>query len=233
MLLVILIVRPDAMTSVGQYVLIAAILVWAVSHIPIFRQGVTVLSDRFTESAQIDENSIVGGLASRTMGGFTEALLHVTEIPVAGYGLGVGTNGGARFLMGYASFLLSENEWTRILLESGSFLGLAFLAWRTALALYLAVAAYRALKLGNTLPVFLFAAGVFAVLNAPLGQPTSAGFAVVLAGLCLAATRNAPVEPSDQGPRRQRVPRPLPSRSPFAAGLHSTPSPPINGSVDR
>jgi hypothetical protein len=92
---------------------------WAVSYLPIFREGVGILSDRFTESQ--DEASVVGGLVRRTVGGFTEGLLVLNQVPVGGYGLGVGTSGGASFLTGEASFLLAENEWSRILLRAGRF----------------------------------------------------------------------------------------------------------------
>ncbi len=155
------------------------------SYLPVFREGVGILSDRFTESAA--EASVVGGLVGRTVGGFTEGLLVLNRVPLGGYGLGVGTSGGASFLTGEASFLLAENEWSRILLESGPILGLAFLIWRSALTFKLGHFAIRQIRAGNTLPIFLFSAGLFVVLQGPFGQPTSLGFAVVFAGLCLAA----------------------------------------------
>ena len=61
--------------------------------------------------------------------------------------------------MGQSTFLLSENEWTRIIFESGPILGLAFLMWRTLLAVYLGVVSLRALTRGEILPLLLFSAG--------------------------------------------------------------------------
>ena len=178
---VILLVRPSLVDKFGRHLLLAAVVLWSVSYLPIFQEGIEVLSNRFTESA--DESSIVGGLVGRTVGGFTEGLLVLDRVPLGGYGLGVGTSGGASFLTGQASFLLAENEWSRILLESGPILGLAFLLWRTALAWKLGYFAIRQIRAGNTLPIFLFSAGIFVVLQGPFGQPTSLGFAVVFAGL--------------------------------------------------
>jgi hypothetical protein len=219
---VILLVRPALVNKFGRHLLVAAVVFWAVSYLPVFREGVGILSDRFTESAA--EASVVGGLIGRTVGGFTEGLLVLNRVPLGGYGLGVGTSGGASFLTGEASFLLAENEWSRILLESGPILGLAFLIWRSALTFKLGYLAIRQIRAGNTLPIFLFSAGLFVVLQGPFGQPTSLGFAVVFAGLCLAArplnlTTDSPNDASSKPP-----PRPM-RRSKYAERLHGSISP--------
>jgi hypothetical protein len=230
-LLIILLARPDLMTSIGRNILVAAVLLWVLSYVPFFRHGVSLLSERFTESAEIAETTVVGGLATRTISGFTEGLSRIPEAPLSGWGLGIGTNGGSAFLMGHSMFLLSENEWTRIVFESGPILGVAFLLWRVILAWHLLLQSWRALRAGNTLPIFLFSAGFFAVLNAPLGQPTSAGFAVIFAGLCLAATRTAETAAPAE-PELRSVPPPRMGRSHFAARLHGPAPDHPNGSVD-
>ncbi|MEO5717245.1 MAG: hypothetical protein ABIR29_01580 [Chthoniobacterales bacterium] len=229
---VVLLVRPSLVNKFGRHLLLAAVVLWSVSYLPIFQEGIEVLSNRFTESAE--ESSIVGGLVGRTVGGFTEGLLVINRVPLGGYGLGVGTSGGANFLTGQASFLLAENEWSRILLESGPILGLAFLIWRTALAWKLGYFAVRQIRAGNTLPILLFSAGIFVVLQGPFGQPTSLGFAVIFAALCLAARpfepkiENAPEPPEELAPRRMR-------RSEYAERLHGSHSRshPAHGSSDR
>jgi hypothetical protein len=134
---------------------------------------------------------------------------------------------GAHFLVGSPTFLLSENEWTRILYESGPFLGLAFILWRTILTLHIGYLSFSALKRGMTLPILLYSSGFFVLLNGQLGQPTTLGFAVVLAGLCLAATQQA--KGASTSPARvsadelripARAPKPLPRRSAYASRLH-------------
>jgi hypothetical protein len=72
-------------------------------------------------------------------------------------------------------------------------------------------------------------------LNGPLGQPTTLGFTVVLAGLCLAAA-NFPKDATDEPePQEEFAPKPLPRRSPFAERIHgaATGTDHTNGSVDR
>jgi hypothetical protein len=234
-LALILVIRPSLVDKFGRHLLLAVVALWAISYLPIFREGLGILSDRFTESA--DEISVVGGLVTRTVGGFTEGLMVIDRVPLGGYGLGVGTSGGASFLTGQASFLLAENEWSRILLESGPILGLAFLIWRTAITFKIGYFAVRQIREGNTLPIFLFSAGLFVLLQGPFGQPTSLGFAVVFAGLCLAAR---PVEQAaDAGPVPSKddssEPPPPMRRSKYAERLHGSisRSHPAHGPFDR
>lgn len=233
---VILLVRPSLVDKFGRHLLFGVLVLVAVSYLPIFREGVGILSDRFTESAE--ESSVVGGLVGRTVGGFTEGLLVINRVPLGGYGLGVGTSGGASFLTGQASFLLAENEWSRILLESGPILGLAFLIWRTAITFKLGWFSVGQVRAGNTLPIFLFMAALFVVLQGPFGQPTTLGFAVIFAGLCLAAQQLEPATETESGSPNDTTSAPSPRprrRSRYAERLHGSinRSYPGHGPFDR
>jgi hypothetical protein len=133
--------------------------------------------------------------------------------------LGIGTNGGAKFLTGRAIFLLTEGEWGRVVLESGPIFGVAYLAWRTALTFSLGLFSFRKLRRGLILPIMLYGAGFLALLNGQFGQPTNLGFAVIICGLCLAAG-NAPASTGSQElppPARARIAR----RSRYAERLHA------------
>ncbi|MGH8095318.1 MAG: hypothetical protein ACREIF_17940 [Chthoniobacterales bacterium] len=236
-LAVVLLIRPGLVNRFGRHLLVAVMLLWAISYLPIFQQGLGILSERFTESSE--DVSVVGGLVERTISGFTEGLTVLNRVPLGGYGIGVGTSGGASFLTGQASFLLAENEWSRILLESGPILGLAFLIWRTVIAIKLGHFSIREVKAGNTLPLFLFSAGFFVLLQGPFGQPTSLGFAVVFAGLCLAArprerAASEAVDSIRDDPNQLAVPR-VRGRSTYAERLHdpNTRSKPGHGPLDR
>ncbi len=221
-LLVIILVRPNAINRFGRTLVLVAMAVVLASQLPIFKEGVQVLSNRFSDAAEAEESrSIAGGLLYRVGGGFAEGLMHVPHAPIGGYGLGIGTNGGAKFLTGQNTFLLAEGEWGRIILESGPILGLAFLIWRTILTIRLGVFSYRQLKSGQILGIMLYSAGFIAMLSGPFGQPTNLGFAVSICGLILAtANRNdqdsetAALEPVR--PARSKVAR----RSRYAEQLH-------------
>ena len=229
-LAIVLLVRPDAVNRFGKSLVLLVIAMLIITRLPIVHEGLTILSSRFTESAEAAETTITGGLIQRTLGEFTEGLGHLGHAPIAGFGLGVGTSGGAAFLMGQSTFLLSENEWTRIIFENGPILGLAFLLWRAALTVYLGFVSLRALTRAEILPLLLFSAGFLIILNGQLGQPTSLGFAAVLNGLCLASTRPGKITAVPVTPPPPRLIR---GRSAFAERLHGADAPYRNGSVDR
>ncbi len=222
-LAVILLVRPSLVSKFGRYILLAAVVLWAISYVPVFREGLGILSDRFAEGAESSDSTVVGGLAERILSGFAGGLQVLTRTPLGGFGLGVGTNGGANFLIGHAEFLLAEDEWPRILLESGPILGGAFLFWRCAITFRIGRLALRQLTHGNTLPLFLFSAAAFALLQGPFGQPTSLGFAICLGALSLAAREPEADEadPPDESEELPSAPRPV-GRSVYAERLHGS-----------
>ncbi len=227
----ILLLRPSAVNKFGRNLFLAVLVALIMTRLPIFSEGVDILSERFTAASEAADSSIAGGLISRTLSGFTEGFARLDAVPWGGYGLGIGTNGGARFLVGRAAFLLAEGEWARVLLESGPILGIAFLLWRTVLTGRIGYLSLNALRKGEILPILLFSAGFLALLNGQLGQPTSLGFAVVLNGLCLAATRrkDPPDAPPVEFAQRPRIPR----RSAYAERLHGSPPRQPNGSAAR
>ena len=223
-MMAIILVRPSAINRFGRTLLILVLALGVASQVPLFKEGVQALSERFSDAAEAEESrSIVAGLFNRVVGGFTEGLMHVPHAPLGGYGLGIGTNGGAKFLTGQNTFLLAEGEWGRMILESGPILGLAFILWRTLLTAQLGLISFRLLRRGEILPIILFCAGFMSLLIGQFGQPTSLGFAVFVCGLCLAAANwkatTPEVEPPvSTGRPLQRVPR----RSRFAEQLHTS-----------
>jgi hypothetical protein len=237
-ILVILLIRPSAVNKIVGTVLALVIIAFffglIASRFPVFREGFDVLSERFTTSAEIAETSVVGGLIERVVQEFTEPFEYITKIPLSGYGLGLGTAGGARFLVGQGGMLLSENEWLRIIAESGPLLGLGFIILRIALTGKLLMVSLRALKAGQVLSILLFATVFLGMLNGQLGQPTTLGFTVVLAGLCLAAA-NFAAATDEPEPEEEEEPRRLPRRSVFADRIHGTANSTdhANGSVYR
>ena len=238
-LLVIALLRPAAMNRFGQTLLVTLVLGLLVAQTPIFKEGLNVLTTRFNEVAESSETSIGLGIFERITNEFTESFHIVKEAPFLGYGLGVGTNGGAKFLTGRSIFLLSEVEWARLVLESGPVLGIAFIIWRCAIVVWLGRACLRAVLLGRTLPLLLFSSAFIPMISGQFGQPTIMGFVVMSTGLVLAALRNDRDENMGAGPALETaaVPRarPLPRRSAYATRLHSPGGipPHQNGSSDR
>lgn len=232
---VIFVVRPSAVNNFVRTLLLVVIATFIIARLPIFKEGINVLSDRFAESAQAADTTIAKGMVDRVIEGFTEGFSHMDKFPLFGWGIGIGTNVGGRILIGHAAFLLAENEWSRVLAESGPILGGAFLLWRTLLVLRLGALSVISLRRDNLLPILLFGAGFVILLNGQLGQPTTLGFVVLINGLCLAATRPRIVKSEAAPILEQKVAKALPRRSAYANRLHG---PGVgadhnNGSVDR
>lgn len=154
----------------------------------VVQDGVTVLDARFEQSGT-DE------MLSRSSYESRGAQLAFATAPLFGYGLGLGTNAGGT-LAGGSVFELGEGEWQRVIFEAGPALGTAFMVWRLWLVVLMARMGVRAARLGDPLPLLLLAACGGNLALGQWGQPTALGFAVLGAGLCLAAGRTTPASGS-------------------------------------
>lgn len=235
LLVIVLFLRPDAINRFGQTLLVVVVLGFIVTRTPIFKEGLSVLSTRFTEVAEASEQSVTRGLVTRVFGDFEEAFFVLGKAPFLGYGLGIGTNAGAKFLTGHSGFLLTEGEWARIFLEMGPVLGVAYVALRCALVAWIGLfLCLRSVKKGNVLPLLLFGSAFLPMLSGQFGQPTILGFAVFASGLTLAARNEETLLTSAELKSRPRA-DPIRSRSAYAERLHdvNSRSSQTNGSVDR
>jgi hypothetical protein len=232
--------RPDAVSRFGRILVVTVVLGFIVSRIPFVREGIHVLTNRFTEVAEASDQTVAGNVASRVFGAFQQSLFILAKgiAPLLGFGLGIGTNAGAKLLTGRHAFLLTEDEWARIFLESGPILGVAYVAWRVAFAFRVLWLSFKSVLLGNLLPLLLFASAGLPLINGEFGQPTILGFVVFSTGLALAARNETEIEVTETAetsdPRALAAP-PVRRRSPYAERLHSRGSEQnqSNGAVDR
>jgi hypothetical protein len=189
---------PRAAWRAVRLLVILGVVFIAVSATDIYRDGTEVLTTRIANAAGSEGG--VGGFIQRFVNGFSAPLTRLSEVPVFGYGFGLGTNGGAALIGKRWQFLLAEDEWGRVMMESGPWIGLAFIFLRLLLAGYLGWLAVQAARAGNLLPLLLFGAIGMSVLIGQWGQPTIQGFTVLLSGLLLAALRTA------ENPQKVHVP---------------------------
>lgn len=236
-LLVVLVLRPRAVNRFGQALVVTVVLGFLLTKTPVFKEGLEVLTTRFFDVAEATEQSISAGMISRTTEGFTNGLFILGKAPFLGFGLGIGTNAAAKFLTGETAFLLSEEEWSRIFLESGPVLGLAFVLWRCGLAFQIGFLCLKSVRGGNILPLLLFSSSFLSLVNGQFGQPTVLGFTVFVTGLALAARDEAKEKALSRpaprsGPTTNRV---IGRRSAYAERLHGPVAPrdQNNGFVDR
>jgi hypothetical protein len=183
----------------------------------VFSEGVDVMNYRLG-----DAQNIKTGLVDRYFGGLLSPFEAAGQAPFFGSGLGKGTMAGAALLGGHRDFLLAEDELSRIVLESGPVLGFAYIFLRVGIIAYAGKVAFSALLRNNVLPVFLFLVFAPLMLNGQFGQPTTLGFAVFGAGLCLASARQErESETLAAGPAATEVVIGRRGRSAYAEQLHS------------
>src|SRR5207245_1971253 len=99
-------------------------LLFLLNNVDFFRTGIEVFIDRF-ESANEAEGGASGVFVDRFLGGMIGAVTNLNDLPFWGHGVGMGTNVGAKLLTGQTDFLISEQEWGRLIGEMGILLGLA------------------------------------------------------------------------------------------------------------
>ncbi len=230
----VLLLRPSAVNRFGQTLVVTVVLGFILTQTPIFKEGFNVLSTRFNEVAEATDKSVGYGMVERVMNDYSEGFYALTKAPFLGYGLGIGTNAGAKFLTGRQMFLLSEGEWPRIFLESGPLLGLAFVVCRFTLVVTLGLSCLRAVRAGNVLPLLLYSSGFLPFMSGQFGQPTILGFAVFSMGLAMAALKVEAGTGSAPPPAPQPPPRRVMRRSEYASRLHGPPAPDaVNGTAIR
>ncbi len=176
----------------GQILLATIVLILVVvilSTTSIFQTSTEVFMHRF-ESANNAEGGAEGVLIDRFLGGMYGAITNSEKLPFWGYGLGMGTNAGARLMTGNrATFLISEGEWGRIIGEMGLLLGMILVLVRVILGINLLRRAFKSLKSGNFLPWMILSFSFLSFVNGQWAQPTSLGFSILSTGLTMAALK--------------------------------------------
>lgn len=169
---------------------VAAMVLLAVSGV--LETNTAAFAARFEHASKV-EGGLEGTLGGRYLGGFLEALINV-DVPICGYGIGIGTNAGAKLMGGdmYSFGFNGEVEWQRIVGESGFILGLCIIGIRLLFSLNLLKKSYDRLTRQSDVLPWMLSAGM--ILSLPQGQwsvPTNLGFCILLGGLTLAAIRTS------------------------------------------
>ncbi len=173
-----------------RFVVVGVVAVALLAASGLLETNVEVFAARF-EGANEAEGGVEGVLLDRYLGGLIGALV-AADIPLLGYGLGIGTNVGARLMGGnmYSFGFNGEVEWQRIVGECGFVLGVTIILMRLLFGLKMLQKAWLRLRDDADLLPWMLAAGM--ILCVPQGQwgiPTNLGFCVLLGGMTLAAIR--------------------------------------------
>jgi hypothetical protein len=179
--------NPRLMSRVLVFAMFAFASFMILVNTGFFNTSVEAFMSRF-ENANEAEGGVSGVIGGRFLGGMLTGLSSSHQTPLWGYGLGMGTNAGAMMLTGNNSqFLISEEEWGRLIGELGPLLGILIILIRLALCVKMAFASYRRIAAGDLLPWMLLSFGIINIPQGQWAQPTSLGFSTLVAGLIIAA----------------------------------------------
>jgi hypothetical protein len=174
---------------IGIFVLmILAILVIVISGVT--NDSMAAFTARF-ESANETEGGVESVIGNRYIGGLLGGLFN-DNIPFCGYGLGLGTNTGAKLISGgnMFTFLNGEGEWNRIVSESGLLLGWIIIAVRCLFSFSVFGKAFKQLRKKQDLLPWALSAGMLLILpQGQLGAPTSLGFSILMGGFALVTVK--------------------------------------------
>lgn len=182
-------------SRIRQYFLVIPmifIMILSVSQFDFASQALLTFQNRIAEASEAEGGG--QGFVERVFRSVFSHFMNLGAIPFTGYGLGVGTAVGSHLLTGEIGYLLSEDEIGRNLYEGGPIFGLAYVAWRWGLIIYLFVASLKASTRGYHLPIYLLGASLPLLLMGQISRPTTLGFMVFCTGLCLAAIQTRPLK---------------------------------------
>ncbi|HEU0126678.1 MAG TPA: hypothetical protein VFQ56_10250, partial [Flavobacterium sp.] len=159
------------------------------NYVTVFSLGTEVFMDRVDSANRSTgaggglKESILLRIVADFLGPFIDFFGH----PIFEGNLGMGTNAGAQMLTGKAVFLVSETEFGRLVGEQGIIFGGGVILIRLILALRIAVKSWKLPKEDRLLPFTLCGAACPALFQGQWAQPSVLGFAIIMAGLVMAA----------------------------------------------
>lgn len=193
-------------------IVLVAVAVFTILWLPFLETPREAFLSRWTAASKA-EGGVRGIVSGRMVGTSLGAFTSEEDNGFFGRGIGLGTNAADGLLGGKKQFLV-EDEWNRVTTESGFMIGLLYIGIRIGIVVFLFLAAWRSLRVGNTLPLTLWFASSMTIALGQWGQPTAQGFGTLGAGLVLAAC-NLP-------PKKRLEARPSFTQS-TNSGLHNEP----------
>lgn len=163
------------------------VLVVALSFTSVLERPMEVFLNRFEMAGKSEGGNLEGTIGNRYFGGMLYAISSSGKRPFFGEGLGMGSNVGAAILGAEGTFLISEEEWGRVVGEMGALLGLAVIFIRLIISFKLAIASWFKIREGDVLSWMLLS---FMLLIFPQGvwaHPAMLGFSTLITGLLIAS----------------------------------------------
>ena len=195
---------------------IAIVVAATVLYPIVFPVGFQTFVERWNTAAVV-ETGFSGGVFGRALYGFVDFVRLIELVPALGYGLGFGGNASTVLgatVDGVLPGKLAETDYARHMVDLGPSFGLAYIALRVAIIIWLSRLVWRATRrAADPLPLLLysFAAWVIAV-GQITGHGTTNVFAWLTLGLCIAASRHPLSATAGPPSLRRRPGRATPTR---------------------
>lgn len=143
---------------------------------------------RFEGANEAEGGMVDGVLGNRYAGSFLRGFFNF-DLPIFGYGIGIGTNFGITFLGGIMYFNCEE-EWSRVTGECGLIIGWIIILIRLFFSLDVLKKSYRLLvKRMDLLPWMLSAGVLLRIINGQWGVQPDLGIAIWIGGMAAAAIK--------------------------------------------
>lgn len=173
-----------------NFLIIAVVVIAVIVSAGFANTQMEAFTARF-DAASESEGGLKGTLGDRYMGSWARGLFQF-DVPVFGYGIGIGTNVGSKLLGGnmYSFGFNGEEEWGRVVGECGILIGWIIILIRVLFTLDILKKAYKSLvRYDNLLPWMLAGIAATWIPNGQWGVPTSLGFVVMSCGMALASLK--------------------------------------------
>lgn len=161
------------------------------NYVTVFNVGTEVFMDRVNSANR--STGAGGGLKEsillRMVADIIGPFIDFFDNPIFEGNLGMGTNAGAQMLTGKTVFLVSETEFGRLVGEQGIIFGGGVILIRLILAIKILFKSWELSKVERLLPFTLCGAACPALFQGQWAQPSVLGFAVIMAGLVIAASK--------------------------------------------
>jgi len=176
---------------IGKMLIAAFIVMIAfafISNTQFYKTSTEAFTARFDGANKTEGGLVDGVIGNRYLGGIIRGFQNADKTPVFGYGIGLGTNLAVSIFGPSINIPFNvEEEYSRLIGETGLFLGIITIICRLALSLKVSFKAFKNLKTGDILPWLLVS---ILLTNVPWGQwaqPTALGFAIIIGGISIAS----------------------------------------------
>lgn len=134
-----------------------------------------VFLSRFESAKEAEGDVLQGTIGDRWFGAMLRPW--TMDVPIWGYGIGTGTRVGLSMIK---SNMITDEDWTRIIYESGLLLGGGFIILRLWLTLRITVRSFQVTKkTTDVMPLLFLPCTLFFLPQGPLGGTVPLGFTII------------------------------------------------------